>query len=74
MTGTIISIDPRGFGFVKGDDSVCRLFQAKEVRGTTFDRLALGTRVSFTPGGLRFGKGPRALAVQPLADSMEVAA
>jgi cold shock CspA family protein len=66
QVGTIVELDPRGFGFVKGDDGSQLFFPAREVRGTTIDRLRLRMRVRYTPTIHPF-KGPRAFSVQPLA-------
>lgn len=65
MTGTIQSLDTRGFGFINGDDGVRRFFPAKEVRGIAFDKLTVGLRVSYKPVAHPF-KGPRAFTVELL--------
>jgi cold shock CspA family protein len=73
IKGTIDQLDPRGFGFVNGDDGIRRFFQAKEVRGIAFDDLKLNTRVTFKPG-TRLGKGPRAFNVELIAEHTQAAA
>jgi cold shock CspA family protein len=73
INGTIDQLDPRGFGFVNGDDGVRRFFQAKEVRGYPFDSLTIGQRVTFKHG-TRLGKGPRAFNVELITTSARAAA
>lgn len=67
MTGRIIRLDTRGFGFVMGDDGVERFFAAREVRGSKFDALKTQTLVSFESKKHPF-KGLRAVRVEVLAE------
>ena len=66
MTGKITSLDPRGFGFIAGDDSIRYFFHASRVRHD-FDQLTVGQRVQF--GLRRDFKGIRATDVQPLKEA-----
>lgn len=67
QVGTIVTLDPRGFGFIEADNGDRWFFNAREVRGVAFDRLTLRTRVSFTPG-TRLGK-LRAFSVDVRAEA-----
>ena len=62
MTGAIRDLDPRGFGFITGDDGTPRFFAAQELRGIAFERLTVGQRVAFKPA-VNPRRGPKALNV-----------
>jgi cold shock CspA family protein len=64
MSGTIQRLDPRGFGFIYGDDGIHYFFHMKEhlAAGVVFNELAGGMRVRFRPTQHAF-RGPRAASV-----------
>lgn len=62
MNGTIARIlQEKGFGFVKGQDSVERFFHRSAVGGAGFDMLVEGQKVTFDHED--GPKGPRATNV-----------
>ncbi len=64
MTGTIKTVDQRGFGFILGDDGVRRFFHAKWLRaGFVFETLQQDQRVRFKPTAHPL-RGPRAVDVR----------
>lgn len=68
MSGVIQRLDPRGFGFIFGDDGVHYFFHAKKhflAAGVVFEKLVVGQRVQFTPAKHPF-RGPRAVSVLPV--------
>lgn len=70
MTGTVRSLDQRGFGFIDGDDGQERFFPARELHGVTFQSLRPGQRVTFDPRPGWASKGPRAHRVGLLTDQV----
>lgn len=47
--GVIISLDPKGFGFMKVEGRMKNLFfHAKELMNAEFDELQVGDKLSFT--------------------------
>lgn len=73
MTGRIIRLDTRGFGFVMGDDGIERFFAAREVRNFAFNSLTDGMRIQFESKKHPF-KGLRAVRVYVLPAEDQVAA
>ena len=74
LEGRIITMfELRGFGFIKGDDGFTRFFHVKYVDPQMdFDRMKIGTRVSFTPmaGGPQ-GNKLRAVNVRMMEGSTD---
>lgn len=65
MFGTIVSINPRGFGFVKPNGETRELFfHAYELRDLVFDARLIGERVDFEIRDT--DKGVRACDVRPV--------
>jgi len=54
----------RGFGFIDGEKGDM-FFHCSEVKGATFESLAIGQAVSYEVG--EGPKGPRATSVTPVA-------
>ena len=62
MTGTIKTLNPRGFGFIAREGEAKDLFfHSKELKGVTFDELKEGDTVSFEV--VDSEKGPAATGV-----------
>jgi CspA family cold shock protein len=61
--GTIKKLTDRGFGFIQGERGDI-FFHSSSVKGTTFEALSEGQRVTYEEG--RGPKGPRAENVQPV--------
>ena len=62
MTGTIKTLNPRGFGFITREGETKDLFfHSKELVGVTFEELKEGQTVSFEVIGT--DKGPAAIKV-----------
>jgi cold shock CspA family protein len=61
MTGRVRSLDPRGFGFIFGDDRVEYFFHASH--NPAFNTLIVGQHVQFEVKRRQF-KGLRAVNVQ----------
>jgi len=75
INGVIISLLPnRGFGFIRGDDSMTRFFHVDDVTNRRdFDLMHEGQQVSFVPvdmgeknPAMQKGNGLRASSVEPL--------
>ena len=64
MTGTIKTLNERGFGFIAREGEAKDLFfHSKELVGTTFEELKEGQTVSFEV--IESEKGPAAIKVTP---------
>ncbi|MFA5000688.1 MAG: cold shock domain-containing protein [Candidatus Paceibacterota bacterium] len=62
MTGTIKTLNPRGFGFITREGETKDLFfHSKELVGVTFEELKEGQTVSFEV--IETDKGPAAVKV-----------
>jgi len=62
MTGTIKTLNPRGFGFITCEGEAKDLFfHSKELVGVTFEELKEGQTVSFEV--IETDKGPAAVKV-----------
>ena len=62
MTGTIKTLNPRGFGFITREGETKDLFfHSKELVGVTFEELKEGQTVSFEV--IETDKGPAAIKV-----------
>ena len=62
MTGTIKTLNPKGFGFISRDGEDKDLFfHSKELSGVTFDELKEGDNLSFEVVDAE--KGPAAVNV-----------
>lgn len=66
MFGTITSINPRGFGFVRPNGEGREIFfHAYELQGMEFDEQLVGERVDFDEQDT--DRGVRAFCVRPVA-------
>lgn len=62
MTGTIKTLNPRGFGFISREGEAKDLFfHSKDLAGVTFEELNVGDTLSFEIG--ESDKGPNAVQV-----------
>ena len=62
MTGTIKTLNPKGFGFISRPGEAKDLFfHSKELKGVTFDELKEGETVTFEVTQVE--KGPAAVGV-----------
>ena len=62
MTGTIKTLNPRGFGFISREGEAKDLFfHSKDLVGVTFEELNVGDTLSFEIG--ESDKGPNAVQV-----------
>jgi cold shock CspA family protein len=64
LAGTIVELDPRGYGFVKLPDYYDHVFfHRADCRGVVFAALREGDAVQLEAGPGRPGRGPRAVHV-----------
>lgn len=66
MFGTVVSVNPRGFGFVRPNGEAREIFfHAYELQGMDFDAQLVGERVDFDEQDT--DRGVRAFRVRPVA-------